>query len=58
MESQFYVVFFYIMIDTRVNSDLAETKIVTFVLKIINSKSVSKTTFTRIYPGKWGNRNG
>ena len=38
---------FYVMIDTRVNSDLAETKIVTFALKIINSKSVSKTTFTR-----------
>ena len=38
---------FFIMIDTRVNSDLAETKIVTFALKIINSKSVSKTTFTR-----------
>ena len=35
------------MIDTRVNSDLAETKIVTFALKIVNSKSVSKTTFTR-----------
>ena len=35
------------MIDTRVNSDLAETKIVTFALKIINSKSVSKTMFTR-----------
>ena len=39
--------FFYIMIDTRVNSDLDKTKIVTFKLKIINSKSVSKTTFTR-----------
>ena len=35
------------MIDTRVNSDLAKTKIVTFALKIINSKSVSKTTLTR-----------
>ena len=35
------------MIDTRVNSAVAETKIVTFVLKIINSKSVSKTTFTQ-----------
>ena len=35
------------MIDTRVNSDLAKTKIVTFALKIVNSKSVSKTTFTR-----------
>ena len=46
MESQFHVVF-YIMIDARVNSDLAKTKIVTFVLKIINSKSVYKTTFTR-----------
>ena len=33
------------MIDTHVNSDLA--KIVTFTLKIINSKSESKTTFTR-----------
>ena len=40
--------FFYIMIDTRVNSDWAKTIIVTFVLKIINSKSVSKTTFTRV----------
>ena len=38
--------FFNIMIDTRVNSDLAESLIVTFVLKIINSKSVSKTTVT------------
>ena len=35
------------MIDTRVNFDLAKAKIVTFALKIINSKSVSKTTFTR-----------
>ena len=34
--------FFYIMIDTRVNSDLAETEIVTFALKIINSKSVPR----------------
>ena len=39
--------FFYIMIDTRVNSDWAKTIIFTFVLKIISSKSVSKTTFTR-----------
>ena len=39
--------FFYIMIDTRVNSDLAKTKIVTSAFKIINIKSVSKTTFTR-----------
>ena len=39
--------FFKIMIDTRVNSDLAKTQIVKFALKIINSKSVSKTTFTR-----------
>ena len=39
--------FFYIMIDIHENSDLAETKIVTFALKTINSKSVSKTTFTR-----------
>ena len=39
----------YIMTDTRVNSDWAKTKIVTFLSKIINSmsKSVSKTTFTR-----------
>ena len=29
------------------NSDLVKTKTVTFALKIINSKSVSKTTFTR-----------
>ena len=36
------------MIDTHVNSDLAKTKIVTFALQIINSKSVSKTTFTRV----------
>ena len=35
------------MIDTRVNSDLTKTKIVKFAFKIINSKSVSKTTFTR-----------
>ena len=34
------------MIDTRVNSDWAKTIVVTSVLKIINSKSVSKTTFT------------
>ena len=40
-------VFFYIMIDTRVNSDWTKTIIVTFVLKIINSKSVCKTTFSR-----------
>ena len=39
--------FINIMIDTRVNSDLAKTKIVTFALKMINNKSVSKTTFTR-----------
>ena len=32
------------MIDTHVNSDWAKT----FVLRIINSKSVSKTTFTRV----------
>ena len=32
------------MIDTHVNSDWAKT----FVLTIINSKSVSKTTFTRV----------
>ena len=49
--------FFYIMIDTRVNSNLAETKIVAFALKIINSKSVFKTTITRggIYLGNCGN---
>ena len=49
MENQFDVVvfFFHIMIDTNVNSDWAKTIIVTFVLKIINNKSVSKTTFTR-----------
>ena len=35
------------MIDTHENSDLVETKIVMFALKTINSKSVSKTTFTR-----------
>ena len=35
------------MIDTRVNSDLPKTQIVMFALKIINSKTVSKTTFTR-----------
>ena len=35
------------MIDTRVNFDWAKTIIVTFVLKIFNSKSVSKTTFTQ-----------
>ena len=29
--------------DTRVNSDWAKTIIITFVLKIINSKSVSNT---------------
>ena len=47
MESQFHVVvFFYFTIDTRVNSDWAKTIIVTFVLKIVNSQSVSKTTFT------------
>ena len=47
MESQFHaVVSFYIAIDTRVKSDWAKTIIVTFALKIINSKSMSKTTFT------------
>ena len=39
--------FFNSMIDSRVNSDWTKTIIATFVLKIINSKSVSKTTFTR-----------
>ena len=50
----FFVCFFfgggrgvYIMISTRVNSYWAKAIIVTFVLKIINSKSVSNTTFTR-----------
>ena len=33
--------FFDIMIDTCVNSDWAKTIIVTFVLKIINSKNLS-----------------
>ena len=37
--------FIYIMIGTHIISDLAETKMVKFALKIINSKSVSKTTF-------------
>ena len=41
------MLFFKIMTDTRVNSDGAITIIVTFVLEIINSRSVSKTTFTR-----------
>ena len=35
------------MIDTRVNSDWAKAIIVTFVLKIISSKNVSKIKFTR-----------
>ena len=43
MESQFYVAVFYITIDTCVNSDRAKTINITFVLKIINRKSVSKT---------------
>ena len=43
----FIYIYIYIMIDTRVNSDLAKTKIAKFALKIINSKSVYKTTFTR-----------
>ena len=47
MESQFHVVIFNFTIDTRANSDQAKTTIVTFVLKIINSIRVSKTTFTR-----------
>ena len=49
MKSQFHVVVFFsnIMIDTRVNSDLAKTKIATFALKNINNQSESKTTFTR-----------
>ena len=46
METQFHLVF-YITIDTCINSDWAKTIIVTFVLKIINSKNESKTTFTR-----------
>ena len=46
-----------IMIDTCVNSDWAKTIIVMFVLTIINSKSISKITFTRdvIYGGRCGN---
>ena len=48
-----YLCFFYIMIDTHVNSDWAKTIIFTFVLKTINSKSVSKTSFTQ--GGKCGN---
>ena len=40
-------VFLYHEYLTRLNSDLAKTKIVTFALKIINSKSASRTTFTR-----------
>ena len=35
------------MIDTRVNSGWAKAIIATFVVNIINSKSVPKTTFTR-----------
>ena len=35
------------VIGARVNSDRVKTIIATFVLKIINSDSVSKTTFTR-----------
>ena len=33
--------------ETSLSSDLAKTKIVTLALKMINSKSMSKTTFTR-----------
>ena len=40
MESQFHVVFLYIMIDALVNPDWATVIVVTLVLKIINSKSV------------------
>ena len=48
METQYHLVdFFFQCYDTRVNSDWTKTVIVTFVLTIINSKSVSKTTFTR-----------
>ena len=36
------------MIDTCVNSDWDKTIIVTFVLKIMNIKSVSKTTSTPV----------
>ena len=39
--------FLNIIVATRVNSDLAKTEVVTFAQKIMNSKSVSKTTFTR-----------
>ena len=42
------LLFFFIMTDTRVHSDWAKTVNVTFVSEIINSKSVSKTTFTRV----------
>ena len=48
MENQYHLVDFLknIMVNTPVNSDWTKTIIVTFVLKIINSKSVSETTFT------------
>ena len=47
METQYHLVVFVniIMIDTLVNSDWAKTIITTFVLKIVNSKSVPKITF-------------
>ena len=56
MESQFHVVVFVfnIIIDTRVNSDWAETIIVRFVLTIINSfgNCVRDHVHKReIYPG-------
>ena len=48
MESQFNVVSFFLYYDRySCKPDLAKIKIVTFALKIINSKNVSKTTFTR-----------
>ena len=47
METQYHLVDFFKCYDTRVNSDWAKTVIVTFVLTIINSKSVYKTTLTR-----------
>ena len=50
MESQFHVVVFYIMIDTRVNSDLAKTK------NYQQQKCVQDHVHTRgIYLGKCGN---
>ena len=49
--------FFYIVIDTRVNSDLAKTKFVTFCVKNYQQqKCVQDHVHTRvIYPAKFGN---